>query len=363
VRSLLALAVILLASGCAGLKPGPTPDGAAVRVSTREKAAARRQAVEAVLPLFMTEAARREKSAAVEAAVLAKPGPYIGRSRLPKKGADVVEVRLDALSAALQKAGLVRPPGYQLGPEMLLIAFGDRKTGADGTDRFAADVFETALFSRGIQAKDADDDLIKMDHPLKAKTEEAAAVEALSGGWAWMTSGHAEAGAGQDPQNALWRARARLSVGLYGVVGATIPARIETQGEDVDVSSTSAVARAIEIAAQESAVRVDGEMDRRRGGRGVIAVFLSGHKDLGYIDRVIRDLRRTPGVEGAALIGWRDLDDMALIHAYVQGLHADLLTARLLRGDASLRVGSIETEDGRIQLEGPEISAAEDRGE
>ncbi|MDE2141245.1 MAG: hypothetical protein KGJ84_02385 [Elusimicrobia bacterium] len=354
---------LLLASGCAALRPGPTKAGVAVRVSTREKAAARREALESALPFFLDPAARREKSAALEAVVFSQPGPFIGRSRLPKKGACVVEVRLDRLSAALQRAGLVRPPGYAYGPELLLIAFGDRKTGPDGTERFAADVFETALFGRGIQAKDADDDLIKLKHPLKAKTEEGAAVEALSEGWSWMTAGRVAVSAAQEPQTALWRGRARLSVALYGVAGSTAPTRLDADGEAVDVSSNPAVARAIEDAAQQAAQLVDADMARRHAGRAIVAVFVSGYKDPAYLSRVLRDLRGVPGVEGAALVGWRDLDDMALVHAYVDGLHADLLTARLLRGDASLRVGSVESEDGRIQLDGPEASAAQDRGD
>ena len=295
-------AAVLLAAGCAGLRPGPTWDGLAVRVSTREKAAARRQAIEATLPLFLTDAARREKSAAIETAVLGNAAAFIGQSRLPKKGAAVVEVRLNDLSAALQKAGLVRPPGYDLGAELLLIAFGDRATGPDMTERFAADAFETALFGRGIQAKDADDDLLKVKHPLKAKTEEGVAAEALSGGWAWMTAGRVTVSASQEPQTALWRGRARLAVALYGVAGSTAPTRIEADGEAVDVSSASCVAHAIEAAAQDAAVRVEKEMSRKRAGRALIAVFLSGYKEMGYISRVIRDLRRVPGVEGAALV-------------------------------------------------------------
>lgn len=356
-------AALLLASGCAALRPGPTKGGVAVRVSTRDKTAARREALEAALPFFLDPASRRGKDAALEALVFAKPGPFIGRSRLPKKGTRAVEVLLDPLSGALQRAGLVRPPGYSYGPELLLIAFGDRRTGPDGTERFAADVFETALFGRGIQAKDADDDLIKLKRPLKAKTEEGAAVEALSGGWSWMTAGRIAVAAEQEPQTALWRGRARLSVALYGVAGSSEPSRLDADGEAVDVSSTPAVARAIEAAAQQAAQLVDSDMARRHAGRAVVAVFVSGYKDPGYLSRVLKDLRGVPGVEGAALVDWSALDGMPLIHAYVAGLHADILTARLLRADASLRVGSVESEDGRIQLDGPEATAAQDRGD
>lgn len=362
-RAALCVAV-LLASACASLRPGPTPDGTAVRVSAREKTAARREAIEAVLPLFLTNAARRGKSQAVETAVFGTADRFIGRVRIPKKKGDaVVEVRLDALSDALQKAGLVRPPGYEAGPEPLLIALGDRAAGPNAAERIAADAFETALFARGIQAQDADDQLIKMKHALKAKTEEAAAAEALAGGWAWLAAGRAEVAASREPESAAWRARARLSVALYGVAGSSEPARFDGNGEDTDVSSFSALGHALEYAAQDAARLVDAEMARRRAGRATIAIFLSGRKETGYLLRVIQDLRRTPGVEGAALVSWRALDDMPLLHAYTVGLGADLLTARLLRQDASLRIGSIETEDNRLTLEGPEIPESEDRGE
>lgn len=357
-------AVALLACACASLRAGPTPDGAAVRVSAREKAPARREAIEAVLPLFLTSAARREKSAALETAVFATADRFVGRSRIPKKkGGAVVEVRLDALSGALQKAGLVRPPGYETGPEPVLIAFGDRAAGPDAAERLAADDFETALFALGIQAQDADDQLIKMKHALKAKTEAAAAAEALAGGWAWLAAGRAEVAARREPESAAWRARARLSVALYGVAGSSGPARFDGNGEATDVSSFSALGHALEYAAQDAARLVDAEMARRRAGRATIAIFLSGRKETGFVLRVIQDLRRTPGVEGAALVAWSSLDEMPLLHAYAAGFGADLLTARLLRQDASLRIGSIETSDNRLTLEGPEIPESEDRGE
>lgn len=355
-------AVLLLSCGCASLKPGPTKHGVAFAVGTRDKAEASRRALDSALPYFLDAAARREKAAALDAAVFAKPAAFLGRKRFPKKGDPVVEVRLDALSAGLQKAGLVRPPGYAAGPELVLIAFGDRKTGPGAADRLAADYFETALFGRGIQAKDADDRLIKLAHPLKAKTEEGAAAEALAGGWSWLAAGRVEMAARRDPESAAWRAKAALEISLYGGAGASEPARFAGDGEAVDVSSLSAVSRAIESAAQTAAARVEAEMAKKRAGRETVALFLSGAKDPVYLRRVLRDLRAVPGVEGAALVEWRALDDMALLHAYAVGLGADMLAARLLRQDSSLRVGSIETEDRRILLEGPEIPISEDRG-
>ena len=361
-RAALFAAAAAALCACAGLRPGPTRDGVAVRVSAREKTAARREAVETVLPLFLTDAARRDKAAALESAVLGKTGSFVGAERAAKKGPGTVEVRLGPLAAALLKAGLVRPPGYERGPELVLIALGDRTKGPDASERLAAEALETALFGRGIQAQDADDQLKKLSPPLKARTEEAAAAEAAANGWAWLAAGRAGVTARQEDQTALWKARARLSAALYASSGSTAPARFDADAEDVDVSSGSAMTRALEAAAQEGAARVEREMARRREGRATLAVYLAGQKSLAYTSQVLRDLRRVPGVEGAALVSWSDLDEMPLLHVYARGLQTDLLAARLLAGDASLRVGSIETEDGRLTLDGPETPISEDRG-
>ena len=65
-------AALLLAAGCASVRrPGPTPKGIAAAVPAHDKAGARRQALEAVLPLFMAPGARLEKAEALEKAVFA----------------------------------------------------------------------------------------------------------------------------------------------------------------------------------------------------------------------------------------------------------------------------------------------------
>ena len=69
------------------------------------------------------------------------------------------------------------------------------------------------------------------------------------------------------------------------------------------------------------------------------------------------------GVEGASLTAWSSYEGMPLIHAYAAGLRVDELAARLLRLDPALRVDAIETEDGRLTLEGPEVPENEDRGD
>jgi hypothetical protein len=361
------LAVLLFCGGCmSSLRPGPTPNGIVAKVPAHDKAGARRQAVESVLPLFLTPAARREKAALVDKAVYASPKTikaFIGGQSLSKTGDSLVEVKVNALSTALQKAGVVRPPGYSSGPEVLLLALGNRAVGPTSTEHFAADALETALFARGIQAQDADDELLKLERPLTAKTEAATVAQASAGGWAWLATGGVADVARHEVQSGAWRGRARLTLSLYGVDRSTEPARLDADGEALDVSSFSAVTRAIEAAAQEAALRVEGIMARKRVGRATIGILVSGYTDPVFLMRLIGALRRVEGVEGAALVSWRDLDEMALIHAYAGVLTADALAAKLINADPALRVTAVETEDGRLTIAGPPVSATDDTGQ
>ena len=360
------LGVLLLAAGCASApRPGPTQEGVAVTVPARDKAVARRQAVESLLPLFLTPAARREKSAAVDRAVFAsakKIKGLVGYQRASNRGDGLVEVRIGALSAALQGAGLVRPAGYGSGPEALLLALGDRAVGPTSTERFAADALETALFGRGIQAQDADDQLLKLERPITAKTEAATVSQAAAGGWAWLATGGVSDVARREAQSNSWRGRARFSLSLYGLDRSTAPVRLDADGEALDVSSFSAVEHAVEAAAQVAAMRAEGILARKRVGRTTIGVFVSGYKDPAFLNRLVSDLRRVEGVEGAALVSWQGLDEMALLHAYATTLTAESLAARLINSDPALRVTAVETEDGRLTIAGPQVPASEDTG-
>lgn len=361
------LGALLSAGGCmSSLRPGPTERGIAVTVPAHDKAGARRQAVEAVLPLFLSPAARREKAAALDKAVLASPKTiraFIGGQKLSKTGPSLVEVKVNALSAALQNAGLVRPPGYSSGPEVMLLALGNRAVGPTSTEHFAADALEVALFARGVQAQDADDDLLKLEHPITAKSEEATVAQAAAGGWAWLATGGVADTARHDVPSGSWRARARYTLSLYGVDRSTTPAAVSADGEALDVSSFSAVARAIEASAQEAALRMEGLMARKRAGRATIGILVSGYTDPAFLRRLIGVLRGVDGVEGAALVSWRDLDEMALVHAYAGALTADALAAKLINADPALRVTAVETEDGRLTIAGPPVSATDDAGQ
>ncbi len=364
-RALLAGA-LLLPGGCASVpRPGPTREGIVVDVPAGDKAGAQRQAIESVLPLFLTPAARLEKSAEIDEAVFASPKAtraFVGGRKL-SRGGGRVEVKIDALSATLQAAGLVRPPGYGREPRDVLLALGDRAVGPTPAERFAADALETALFGRGVRAVDADDQLLKLKHPITAKTEAAAASQAASDGWVWLATGRAAGAASREAQSGAWRGRARLSVSLYGVDRSTAPARLDADGEALEVSSVSAVSRALEAAAQEAALRMDGLMARKRAGRATIAVLVSGDKDPAFLNRLVAGLRRVEGVAGAALIAWRSLDRMALIHAYAGALTPEGLAAKLINADPALRVTAVETEDGRLTIAGPQTPASEDAGQ
>jgi hypothetical protein len=365
-RSALLLGAALLASACASApRPGPTQEGIAVSVPARDEPGARRQAVESLLPLFLTPAARRERAAAVDKVLFAsakRTKAFIGYQKVSKKTGALVEVKIDALSAALQNAGLIRPPGYTSGPEVLLLALGDRAVGPTSNDRFAVDALETALFGRGIQAHDADDQMVAMEHPITAKTEAGTVAQAAAGGWTGVATGRAVGTARHEVQSNSWRGRAQYALSLYGLERSTEPFRVEAEGEALNVSSSSAVTDAIEVAAQGAAVRVETLMARKHVGRATIGVLITGYKEPAFLNHLVADLRRTEGVDGASLISWNS-EGMALIHVYATTLTADGLAAKLINADTALRITGIETEDGRLTIAGPEIPASEDRGE
>ena len=313
----------------------------------------------------MTPAARREKSPAVDEAVFAsakKLKGLIAYQKASKRGDGLVEVKIDVLSAALQGAGLVRPPGYTSGPEPVLIALGDRAAGPTATERFAADTLETAMFGRGIQAVDADDALLKLAHPITAKTEAEPVAQAAAGGWAGLLTGGVADVARHETQSDSWRARARYSLSLYGVDRGTAPARFEADGEARDVSSFSAVAGAIGAAAQDAALRAEGLMARKHAGHATIGVLVSGYKDPVFLNQVVADLRLIEGVEGAALTSWHGFDEMALIQAYASTLTVDALAAKLINAHPKLRITAVETQDVRITIAGPRVPESEDLG-
>ncbi len=350
-------------SGCASWgipRLGPTRDGIAMPASTRDAAAARRGALMQSLPLFLAEDVRRQNARAIELIVSA-PQKFVGAESFPKKGDGVVEVRVDILALALRKAGLVVPAGFDIAPENVLIAFGDRGVGPNPGERLAAQALETALFGRGVVAQDADDELRKLAKPLTAKNEAETVAQAIARGVPWLAMGRASASVGPELASSAWRAKAELRLSVYALGVSTLAVPWAGSADVVDVSSYAAVTRALEAVAQDAAARLDAFIQRQRGNRATLGVLVSGRKDPAFLIRLLESLRRTPGVAGASLALWRSLDDMAMIHVYAQSIKIDELAARLLRQDPSLRIESVETGDNRLTVSGPEI-APDDRG-
>ena len=196
-----------------------------------------------------------------------------------------------------------------------------------------------------------------------AKTEAATVSQAASGGWAGLIAGGVSDVVRHEVQSDSWRGRARYTLSLYGVDRSTAPERFDADGEALNVSSGSAVADAVSAAAQVAALRVEGLMSHKHGGRATIGVLVSGYKDPVFLNRVIAGLRQTEEVVGAALISWHGLDEMALIHAYAGTLTADALAAKLINADPKLRITAVETEDQRLTIGGPDIPESEDAGQ
>ncbi|MDE2490180.1 MAG: hypothetical protein KGM24_04995 [Elusimicrobia bacterium] len=365
-------AALLLASGCASwraLPPGPTPEGFVVLVPAAEKAAARREAVEAALPLFLSDDARSARASAVEDRVLARAADFVGRERLARrrKGEarlppSAVEVRVDKLSGALLSTGLLQPAGFPLGSEPILLALGDPAAPAVA-DRAAAQSLETALFGRGLEAQDARDPLVPLKRPLESTTTAELVLEAARDGWPRLVTGRTALAAERDASSGAWRGSARLDADFYELRASSAAQSFTASGRTVELSSASAISRAIDQATAEAALRISKLIERGRAGRTTIAVLLDGYKDPAYVRRVIDDLRAAPGVAGASLIAWNGPEGMTLVRAFAVGLTAETLTAELLERDSSLRVSGIESEDGRLTLDGPDIPESQDRGE
>jgi hypothetical protein len=353
----------LVVSACAMWKTpdaGPTSSGLIVRVKNQDRRLARRDALENVLPLFIDPL--KERDPGVEA-VLKRSGRFVGLERRLKTDGRLVEIRMDRLSEALRRTGAVVPAGYESDSQIVLIAFGDRSAELRPEERLAADAFEVAMFGRGQQAKDVDDQLIKLKNPIHAKSEEEMISQARQKGWGWLITGQVTTSARREARAGIWRATAQMTCSFYALTRSTQVTVIKTDASSVDVSSSSALTRAIEQSAEESAIRVDQLLTREREGRATLSVLMTGRKDLDYIRQVVDSLRRVPGVAGASLLTWKGADDLLTLNVYVDHLTADVLGARLLQQDPSLRVDAIETQDGRLTLQGPDIPANEDRGQ
>lgn len=346
------LGVLALAAGVGGcswgrLYAGATSQGEAVRVAALEPRAARRQALESVLPLFFAGPALREKSAALEEKVFAHAERFTGRERLAGRGEPVVEVRLDALAAALEEAGLLRPPGFADAESRVLLAVSE-PDGGYGIGP-VADSLRRALITRGVAAADARDPLNPA--PFKAKTASEAVAEAAAGGVDWLLLARTLASVEPDAQAGAWRAAARLEAELYATKGSTQPVSILAQASAVDVSSASARGRALEQAGEEAAASISARLEKGRSGRSEYSVLSLPPRDAKRIRALIEALRQVAGVESAGLRAWRGPEDAAVVKVFAAGLSVEELAARLLRQDPSLRLAGVEPGDRRITIE------------
>jgi hypothetical protein len=342
------LAVGLTVSGCAlwRVAPGPTKEGLIVAVQAKDSAAGRREAVEAVLPLFLTPAARDAKSAALEKDVLSKPGRFIGRERRPRNRPRLEEVRLGLLSGALDRAGLIRPEGYAAGPAKVLLVMSesDRALGVG----LAADSLRRALSARGLEAQNARDPLNR--YPFKAKTVPDALAAARAEGADWLMLGAARAAAAPDPYSGAWKGQARVWADLYALSGSTEPVAVSADATAVDVSSPAALGRALSQAGENAATRTAELAAKRRGGRAELAVLVSGTRDPSRLRAILEELRSIDGVSGAALGAWNAREGAVGLRVFAAGLKADELAARLVRRDPSVLLGGVDPEDGEINL-------------
>lgn len=345
------LPALLLLGGCAwrGLRPGPTEAGLAVAVAGGDLVLARRAAVESVLGLYLAPAQRVASKDALDE-LLARPARFTGKESV-KGGAGVVEVRLDALEAALDGAGLVRPAGFPQGPERVLIILAE--PAAPLGAGFAADALRRALLARGVSAADAGDLLLQRP-TLRARPPEELAREAFASGIGYVLIGAAESQAQAEPESGAFRAQAVLDARLKS--SAADPGElIEASSFALDVSSGAATVKALEEAGEQAAASASAAVAAARAGRSEVVVEARGGGGPSRLSALIATLRGLTGVKGAALRRHKSEDGGALVRVFCAGLKADELAARLIRADSSLIVLGVEPENGRLLVElGPQ---------
>jgi hypothetical protein len=355
-RLLVAALCVLAASGCASLRPGPTEKGLAVRVSSRTRAAARREALASTLPLFFPDGIA-PNPARLERYVLSRSGDFIGRERLGGKRPPVVEVLIDELAAVLMREGLARPPGYVTGQEKVLIALGPSGGAPRKTDLVVGSALRVALFGRNFLARDLHDptDIANSDKDIVryAVLTETQTVSIAWGYWDWAVTGSVLASIGAEPTRGVSRAVAHLDGRFYELNFSSAPIPFGADAEAVDVSTSAAVDRALEQLGTEVAGGVARRVAERRAGRESVAFMLAGAKDPARVRSLIAALRKVPGVEGASLYQWNGPFDSMDVWAFVQGLTPESLAAKLLGDNPDLRIIGIDSEAHEIFLEAP----------
>jgi hypothetical protein len=353
---LVAALAAVLASGCASLNPGPTKKGLAVRVSSRTRPAARREALAGVLPLFFPDGVA-ENAARLDRLVLSRAGDFTGRERLGGRRPPVVEVLIDELAAVLMKEGLARPAGYVTGQERILIALGPSGRAPTKADLVVGSALRVALFGRNYVARDLHDptDMANSDKDIERYKVliETQTVAIAAGGWDWAVTGAVSAAVVRAPTRGVYRAAAHLDGNFYELAYSSAPIAFGGDSAVVDVSTSAAADHALEQLGAEVAGGVARRIAQRRAGRESVAFLLPGPKDPARVRALIAALRRVPEVEGASLYQWNGPFDSMDVWAFVQGLTPEGLVAKLLADDPDLRVVGIDSEAHEVFLEAP----------
>jgi len=300
-----------------------------------------------MLPFFFSEQGRVEKAAALEETVFSHLERLTARERLSGRRETVVEVRLDALAAALEKAKLLRPSGFSSGPAKVLLALSEPDGGL-GVG-LAADSLRRALIARGVSAADARDPLNAAR--FKAKTADEAVAAAAAGGVDWLVLGRADVSVEPDAPSGAWRSTARLEMNLYATAGSTESVAASARGSVVDVSSSSARGRAFEQAGEEASALVASRVGKARAGRSEYSILCLPPRDAVKLRALTLALRRLEGVEAAVLGAWSGPEDGVHLRVFARGLSLEELGARLLRSDPSLRIVGVEPGSGLLTLE------------
>ncbi len=354
--------VLSLAASCAAcaswhrLEPGQTDRGLAISVREQEPAAARRAAVDAMLPLMLVDGSVPDRRKLLDKLVYSHLGRYTGRLRRVRGRGCIVEVVPDALAPVLVDAGLSRPRGYPSGQDKVLVALGVAGRPYGGADFAAGDALRLALFAAGIFTRDLRDpfDPANNDKDRRVILADTTTVaEAATGGWGWIVTGHAVAAVDLSAQTGTAKGAARLDARLFDASASTAPYAFSTYDEEVDVSTKAALSRALEQVGQKASTEVQARVRAARAGRNHVAFMLAGPKDPERVRSLLSTLRRTPGVDGAALYKWNGPYDSVDIWAYARGLTAEDLVARVLRVDPSLNFVGIDSELREVFIEAP----------
>lgn len=342
------LAVLPFLTGCAGLKPGFTKEGANIPVAAQSAEEARRLAVREAFDLFLAPGSSVTAKAADDFA--ARAGEFAGRARV-KKGKGVVELRFGRILAALDKDGLLRPSGFASREPRVLLLISEPQGILDLGVGPAADAVRRGLSAQGMTGIDGRDHL--NEFLAKGKEPAALADGAARLGADWMLVAAASAGAELDPATRTWRGRASLVADQYEVKDAKPVAQTQSDASVLDVSSAAARGKALEQAGEETAVKVAAEIRRSQRGRSEGAIHAVGAASVDRLKSLLASVRGTEGVAGAYLAMWKGEDDAVVLRVFLDGFKIDDFAARLLRRSPSLTLLSVEPETGRLAVEMP----------